>query len=715
MTEARETNLRGIASLRPLTELTGDSVVDEAIRRFQMANEWESTARQRFLEDIKFRNGDSDNGYQWPGNVRAARSGDAKPCLTINIIRQHNLQISNRAKENKSSVRFVGTGNQATAESAEVIRDIMRRIEYQSNAQTKYSTAREFQIDGGIGFWRLYTDYAGDDTFDQEIFIGGVDDPLSVFIDPNAKERDGSDADFAFVYDILPEEEFYNLYPRYRETITETPLGISIGGASWVPKDRIMICEYFRRVPKKDELVSFISEDGTRKTLKKSMMPKEVYEALKADPLVKRRTIVEKVVEWYLIAGTTIIDSTIWPGKYIPIIRVLGERTVIDGIMDYRGHTRWMKDTQRMYNYNASAQVEFVAMQSKTPYIAPIEAISEYSSMWNTANITTHSVLPYKHIDDQGNAIPPPVRQDPPNASPAFQAGMETAFNQMMMVSGQYQSQMGMMGNERTGAAIQGRQKQGDTATYHFEDYYEEALVYTGRQILDLLPKIYDTKRIFRILADDGTDLEITIDPMAQQAYTAKLDAEGRVIGKIFNPNIGVYDVIPSAGPAYGTRREETAQALTLILTQAPALVPVIGDMLLRAMDFEGAQEAAIRLKRMVPPQALGGGPSAEVQGLQQRVQSLQVSLAKALEQAAQAQTKLVGKSQMRNIDVYKAETDRISALKDFLPTDAEGLRLLINDVVKEAIENNLASILEANANNLDVDGPGLPNSGGAM
>ena len=681
---------------------TGEPIVDEARRRFSRCSEWESPSRERFIEDLKFSYGDADNGYQWPNAVRRSRDVDSKPCLTLNIIRQHNLQIINDAKRNKSEVTVLATGGGATSDSAEVYRNLLSDIQYNSQAQLAYSIAREFQVYGGIGWWRIITHYVNEDTFDQEIRIEPVTDPLSVYMDPDIKQRNGSDARFAFVFDDIPRDQFREAYPQYTSIVSKNPLGIGAADDDWITRQHVRVCEYFRRVHREDILWSFIDpSDGVRKNLRESRMPGEIVSRLRDDETAKKRKVWDDVIEWYLIAGDTVIDETTWPGKYIPLVRVVGEEQIVEGILDRKGHTRAMKDGQRMYNYNASAQVEIVALQTKTPWKGAAAAIEEYEQYWNNANTANSSYLPFNHIDDDGNPIPPdalPSRLDPPTPSQAFEMGMQSAFNQIMMVSGQYQNQMGMLGNERTGSAIQERMEQGDTATYHFRDNYESALVFTGMQVIDLVPKIYDTARLLMIQADDGSMTELMIDPRQQMALQVKKDADGAIIRRIFNPAVGRYEVRAAPGQAFGTRRQETVQALTLILTQAPNLTGVIGDLLLSAMDFKEAKEAAQRLKRMVPPQALGEGPTQVEQTLMGQNLALTNALREALQRLGKEQLKLTGKDQMRDIDAYKAETDRFKALQDIAgQLDPEGMKQVIDDLVKEATHTHLVPILEAN------------------
>lgn len=684
-----------------LRYLGTNNLLEEARERFRECSEWESNYRKKYVEDLKFATADSYNGYQWPDDIRHTRDLNDRPCLTMNIVRQHVLQIENEARRNKDSARILGLGNGATQESANVVKAIIRHIEYVSKAQRNaYTPARHFQVAAGIGWWRLITDYESNDSFDQEIYIEGVADPLTVYMDPACQKPDCSDGRYAFIFSFLPRDLVTALVPDYPwlTNAPKMPIGIAPGESFFIEKDNWMVCEYFRKVPRQDRLVSFVA-GGERQYIRASMLPPEIREDLLGDDLTMVRNIVDQVVEWKLIVGDMVVDETIWPGKYIPLIRCLGEEVVIGGILDRKGHTRALQDAQRMYNYNASAAVEFGALQTKSPWVAPAAAIEGLEGIWNTANVENHSVLPWKHVDDDNpdKDIPPPIRTQPPQTSPVYTEGMQMAFQQMMMTSGQWYNQLGMMGNERTGTAIQERMDQGATATYHFQDNYEDALIYTYQQIIDLIPKVYDTRRVKHILADDGTEMEVDIDPRAAMAYMQELDRNNEVIRRVFNPSLGKYDVAAEIGPNIASKRKEAVDALTVILTEAPALTSIIGDIMLRNMEFDDAQEAAMRLKRMVPPQALGQGPTPQEMALQQQVAQLQNALATAIQQSGKDELKLLGKDQMRDIDVYKAETDRIKALQPMLPMDPEGLQQLIESLIDQALNANLEPILQAN------------------
>ena len=635
-----------------------EAIIKQAKDRFERCEKWEANTRKAFLNDVKFANADSDNGYQWPDKLRQNRDVDQRPNLTINKVRQHNLMITNEAKQNKPSIKFRPTSGEASYKAAQILEGVVRHIEYISKATNAYDRAVKFQVDGGVGYIRVVTDYLDNTSFDQEIFIRGVRDPLTIFLDPDAQEPDKSDSTFGFAFDDMPLDQFKHSYPKFAHLASQAPLG---KGDSWLDADHVRVCEYFRLVEKKDKLVALPGPDGILQVWKKSELPKDIHAAVVDDPNHEARDITYNECEWILIVGNEIADRRTWPGKYIPIVPVIGEETIINGELDRKGHTRNMKDAQRMLNYWSSAAVEQVALQGKSPWIAPAKAIEGYETYWQSANATNHSVLPYNSTDDDGNEIPAPQRARPPEMAQAYIQGLAMAREQIMEVSGQYQSSMGQPSNERSGKAINERQRQGDTATYHFIDNFAVALRHVGVIILDLIPKVYDTERVTKILGEDGKMTDVRISPQAQQAH--QIQRKGEIEQVLFNPNIGRYAVEADVGPNYATKRQEAFNAFTQITSQSPDMLHTIGDLLFRNADFPGADQIAERLERMVPPQAKGEGPNPQVVALQQQLTAAQQLLEKSVGELATAKLKMRGKDELREIDVYDALTRRMAVL----------------------------------------------------
>jgi len=670
-------------------------VLKEARRRFKRCVEWEADYRPKFIDDVKFVEGDSDNLYQWPDQVRTRMEDNNRALLTINKTKQHCLDVMNDARQSRVAIKIRATGGGASSESAQVFAGVVRHIEYISNAATAYQHGLSFAVRGGIGYWRVITDYANDDSFDQEIFIRRVKDPLSVYLDPDINEFDGSDANFAFVFTDIDRDEFETKHPNWIEHAVPGP-GFT-PDTSWVWENKIRVAEYFRRVEVPDRLIAYTEvgpdgHPGEQKVHRESELEPKLAKALLDLPDTQTRKIKSHKVEWFKVVGDAIVEERDWPGVYIPLVRDLGEETVIDGILDRKGHVRALKDPQRMFNYNAVGSVEFGALQSKTPWVAPADAIETYESYWDTANTENHSVLPFNHMDDEGKPIPAPQRQQPPTGAPVFIQGMNDAAEWMRMVSGQYQADMGAPSNERSGAAINARQRQGDNATYHFLDHQGVAIRYTGKILIDLIPKVYDTERVIEIRAEDGTPTKVSIDPQAQDAFQKTAEDRSEVEA-IFNPKVGKYEVESDVGPAFATQRQEAWNAYVQILSQNKDLVHIIGDLAFKCADFPGADEIAERLKRMVPQQALQDGPSPDLIKANQQIQQMQGLLQQLAQKLADKTAAHLNDQEGNAIKAYTAQTQRIAALKEALIADPEGLIGLVKQVIAEAEATSSAGL----------------------
>lgn len=664
-------------------------ILEEARERFNRCKDWESTARARFDMDIKFDAGDAYNNYQWDVTVLGTRNG--RPSMTVNRVRQHNLDILNDARQSKVAVKVRPLRGGASYESAMILDGIIRHIEYISNAESAYQTALGFAVRGGIGYFRLATAYSGDDTFDQEIFIRRVKDPRSIYLDPDISEFDGSDAKFGFVFTDVPNKEFEKSYPKYKgDAGRNSELSPT---ETWCGVEKTRVAEYFRCVEDEDQLIAYIDPEKQQQvTKRKSELAAELLAQVVDAPGTAERTVKFTKVEHFKIIGDRIAEEKVWPGKYIPILRTVGEETIIDGQLDRKGHTRSLIDSQRYLNYNISGAAEYGALQTKSPWVAPAKAIEGYEDEWNTANIVNRSVLPYHDRDDDGNEIQKPERPQPPSSAPVFMQGSRDAIEWMYLASGQNPSDFGQPGNEKSGVAIEARQRQGDNATYHYLDHQASTIRFAGKQLLDLIGKVYDTKRIVKWRDDAGNEGEVTIDPDATEHFQQEENPDGTKTA-ILNPKMGTYDVQADVGPAYATRRQEAFAAFSQLLGANKELVGVVGDIWMRFADVPGAEEAAERMKRMIPEQALKDGPNPDVIKLQQKIQGMTQLIGELNEKLADKSGDLAVKVEKNQIEQernavtgYDSVTKRVAALKEALALDPDRLMMLVREVLEEGI-----------------------------
>jgi len=654
-------------------------IIARAQDNFKSCLDWEALSRQRFKEDMRFLFADSDNQDQWEPSVKARRHMATQPMITINKVHTHWLMIVNQMKENKPSIQVHPTNGEASYEAAQIYEGLIRHIEYKSNAKVAYDIASEQQVGGGIGYVQVITKYADDSTFDQEIYIKEIPDALSVYLDPHIKKRDGSDAKYAFIYEDMPRKEFERKYPNVK-------VPTSNGNQQWVTKDIVKVATYYEKETRKEWLYSITNDDGSVKFMRESDITVEERKLFNeiirtGGEGIDRRRIDKHIIRKYLIGGTEVLEKGIWPGTYIPIARQVGEEVIIEQRLDRKGIVRYMKDAQRAYNYNASAALEYGALQSKSPYLAPVEAINGLENYWATANTENHAYLPYNSADEQGNPVPTPSKAPAPTGATVYTEGMATANMEMSMASGQYEQTFGQQSQELSGVSIDKRIKQGNRATFHFQDAQANTVQFVGKIIIDLIPKIYDTKRIVRILGEDGSEDQIMVDPQAQQAIVQKEEEADAKVKTIFNPNVGKFDVVAECGPSYDTKRAEAFDSMTKLLVAQPALSQVIGDLYMGAADFPGADKLQERMRNWIPQSILGTGPSEQEQQMMQQLQLSQQAIQELTQQLNEKQSLIAIEKQRADIDAlnhiairyederqdsiaaFKAETERLKVI----------------------------------------------------
>ena len=426
-------------------------LIKRAKQRFVECENWESQARRWFDYDYKFANGDAHNLYQWDTAIAQDRLANNRPLLTINKTQQHNLQIINDAKQNKPGVNIRPVGETASFDAAQVFQEVVRHIEYISNAESTYDNATTFQVTAGIGYWRINTDYIDARSFDQEIYIKPIKDPRAVYLDPDIMEDDGSDARFGFIFNDMPKDLFDNKYPKFKDKVGWANASFGVTNDVWYQKKSIRVAEYYEKTQEEEILCGFTIPDGfdgageqvikfvseldeneeaayeRLKLIAKDLKKEKIKEKLPEELEVREREVLTDNIEWFKIAGDMIIDRGPWLGKYIPIVRLVGTETVIDGILDRKGHTRALINAQQMYNYNSSSSIEYGALQTKSPWIASTQSIEGFEEYYKTANSVNHSYMPYNAFDEDGNKLDAPSRPAAPQTSPAYVKQLEIA------------------------------------------------------------------------------------------------------------------------------------------------------------------------------------------------------------------------------------------------------------------------------------------------
>ena len=351
------------------------------------------------------------------------------------------------------------------------------------------------------------------------------------------------------------------------------------------------------------------------------------------------------------MTGAEVLKTVDWAGKYIPIVPVYGDEVIDeDGRRHFRSLIRDAKSAQQMFNYWRTTTTELVALAPKAPWIGRGEARS------TSIPIGTRPTPPATPSSNMRRAR----RRRSASRSPACPAGaLQEALNandDMKAIIGIYDASLGARSNETSGRAIMARQREGDVSTFHFIDNLSRAIRHGGRILLDLIPKVYSTERMVRMLGEDLAPADGADRADRAAGHRAgRTRAGGSSAASSTSPpantisRVALRPVLHDAG---ARRRRLQMEAF---IQKVPQAAPLIGDLYAEALDWPLADRIGERLKLLLPPQLQEGGggrtpmPPQVQQQMQQGLQLIQQQGAQlqqaqqriqALEQAAQAKAR---------------------------------------------------------------------------
>lgn len=613
--------------------------------------------REAALEDKKF-----TAGEQWDPEVLQQRQD--LPNLVVNSIPQFIAQLVGDWRTNRTAVKVIPSEN-GDKEVASIRSDLIRSIETSSRANRVYNDAFESMVMCGDGAFRVGVKYADEDVFDQDIYIGAIDDALSVVWDRLSIDSTGRDATRCFVDDRIPKKEFEAKWKDLDPSFLSDKERRALEAGGWCDDGTVRITEHWRMIERKRLLGMF--NDGSVHALEGDDLD-ELLE--KKGPPVRTRLAPCRYAQMHLVTGHAILAGPYeWKLNRLPIIRMggrivnLGERRMRYGLV------RFMRDDARLRNFWLSILAEQLGYAPKAQWIATEEAVAGREREFNESHMTRKPLL---IVNDEAVIGQNIQRVDPPPMQVALLNQLQVHTQNMKDISGIHDASLGIKSNETSGRAIMARQREGDIASLTYYDNGNAAVLEAGDVANQLIGQIYDGTRIIRRIGEDeSTKLQKINDPMDPES-----------------PNLatGKYDVAVTTGASYTTRRVEAAEAMMEAIQVAPEIMQIAGDLVVKAQDWPGAEELSQRLRKMVPPHLLSEQEKAEMgeQGpdmnqimqqqaqMQEQMQAGLQELEKLKVENLQLKLKAEIEAKKLEIDEFKAETERMKMIGEFAAKDEE-------------------------------------------
>lgn len=631
-------------------------IIEEARERLDYVESRDADNRNRAQEMLRFC---YRRGSQWPDRVRRERESDNRPVLEFNQMPAFINQVVNDERQNRPAIKVRGASDDATVEMAEIRQDLIRHIEYESGADGSYDQAFRYAVAANVGYWRIVTDWDAEDSFDQKIQIKPINDIFSVYYDPDCVEPDGSDCQWCLVTEELKPEEFERRYPNAAPIDwqnTDPALN------SWISGDGVRIADYLHKVYFQDTLLKLGNGQSVWKSEAEPDDPEMVaplYPMGKAPTtyggaeVVDDRDVDRCEVQWHVLNGVEVLEEHKWAGKYIPVVPVFGDVTRVDGETIRQSLVERAQDAQQMFNFWTTTAAEAAAMQPKTPFLLANGQIAnnDDAKKWGQANTKPFAYLGYDRYDESGKDLGVPARSSPDVDVSGMLNQAQICLQNMRQVIGIADPLQQLTAQDESGRAILAKERMSNTATFHFVDNLSRAIRYTGKVILDLIPSIYDTQRTLQLLREDGTQYKTTVN-QAQPANTM-----GQAQPTLQDLTTGEYDVIVDAGPSYASKRAEFVNSVMEAAQSYQGLWPAAGDLLVKNMDWPGADDVSDSLLALAPPQiqALRAQKSQDplVVSLSQQMQQMQQQNQQQLQALQQQMSQLGQENQKLTMENY--------------------------------------------------------------
>jgi hypothetical protein len=590
---------RGTLPNSPGFEIGDEEGLLSRIRNFydEGVGAWEENRRMH-SEDLNFIYNAEAMG-QWDPVVLQNRRG--KPCYTFNRC----LQPVNMVVADMRQTRPAGKVRPASDGASEAVSDIFaglcRSIEQCSRADQIYKEQFKFAVAGGFGAWRIMPTYMQDDgkgAFDQVLRVINISNPQTVVWDPQCAYACAGYANRCIVAERISDENYEALYPEGNMT----SLNVSRDSYGWYTDKEVRIAEYFERVPREKWIAKMT--DGTVReydadlkatekhleehglTHEKSGVTRIATNKKNGKPMIRKTT--KWQIMWAKIDGSTVLEGPYYyDWKRIPVVRCPGRYINIEGRKKFQSLIRHSKDAQRSYNSRASDMIERSALLPKAPYLVTEAMIKGYENEWNQANVASRPYLPY-NVDAKAPDGGMPFRTQPLDLPQGAMALAQMSIQDIQATIGYFDPALGNAEdmNRVSGKALVQHTKRSDLGSFEFIDGFSSALQLTWEMFVDMIPSVYDSERVERIIGPDNVEKMVEINK------------EHHLTGDIINDlSEGAYDVEVTIGPSFQSARQEALDTLISFAEAMPNAAPVIGDLIAKNIDSPDAQEMANRLR----------------------------------------------------------------------------------------------------------------------
>ena len=600
---------------------------DEILEGFEDDKAAEEEARSWSVESENFIYA---KGGQWTQSIFNALTD--KPRYQFDIVSSAIKKIMSDIYKTDFDISCLPGSSDADDKVSNVYDGIIRNIRLISNTQHIFNSSVKTMAESGFECWRVMNGYKDEDCYDQDIWIEGIGNSKQrVWFDCSSKLQTREDANRCTILTKISREEFESFKTgRDGQSLSDNRTYSVYGQRD----DHVIIGErIYKSKAKAKDLIYFnngmVAEDDDQLAMVYDELRNRGIEA--TDRRKRKKTVIKR---FHFDAQDRLDDEEELLWSYIPIIPIYANFKYSENKVLYFGEVMKLFDPQRLLNWSVSEWVRQIALSPNERLMGTEKQLEPMASKLSTLHTDNACHLVY---GSDPEAKTPPYYARPSGPNPSIQAVIDTSKAYIQDITGRYDQNDGKDVGAHSGIAINSLIEQGDSSSY--EHYLSLALGihHTAKIIIPAIPKVYNDRKVIRIIGKDGgSDFQEIRKPV--------LDEQTNQVVYINDLSVGKYDCVVDIGPSYKNKQEEIQEKMLKLAEIAPGVFERNIDIFLSNVPGPGMKDVTERERERlllaggVPESQMTDEEKQKVQQAAQQRQGQQDPAAQAMIMAAQAE-----------------------------------------------------------------------------
>lgn len=634
------------------------------------------------------------------------------PQLEFNILESFISRLRGEFSKQEPSIMVTrADGSKVSSETVDFAETHLRAVLNDANRDGLEYNIYTDLLSGGFSACEVVTDYAHPMSFNQNIYIRRVFDPLLCGFDPIARDSHKGDGEYCFKITPFTRDQFISKFQDVggQDLIKNLKFTRNLGNFNWAFANDIekviLVCEYYKKKRKKEKIVQLVTGDVMTEKQYQDFL--EVWKkqdiiqqppALIGKPRDSEFVTIERVTFYQDNVLRT--DETIF--SQFPLVFAQGNTVQLRHSYNgtpyelTRPYVYHAKGVQKLKNFAGITLANAIENMIQHKFMVAKESIpSDYAEAYQ--DVQHASILVYNAFKDNDPNIqlPPPqvinLIPTPPEVINTFSLTDEVT----QAILGNYDASIQKMSNSQlSGTAIVEAATLSNAAAMPYVVGFMRCLNRVAEICVDLFPKIYVTPRTIPVIRSDGKRSYVNINDKNDPESTDFTYAENSLQVKV------------EAGLNYNLQKEKSLLMLDSMMKASPTFAEFMNTnglpIMLDNLDIKGIDnlkkeaEKFMEEKKSAMEQGNKNKQDPMVMQAQAAIMTAQ-NEAKAVEnQRIEIEYRASEKASELAVMQQKAETERVIALGNLgIKQDDQELKKLEvqQDMARGVVDANAAAV----------------------